>query len=60
MSDKYESEQLGVIHQSAEALFKLGIIDADGMREYDEGCLAPTPTARKVPEPQEAGHPVTV
>ena len=60
MRDTYESEQLGAIHQSAEALFKLGIIDADEMREYDEGCLVPTPkTARKVPEPQGSGRPVT-
>ena len=39
MEKKYESEALMVCHQSAESLFRLGIIDADEMREFDEGCL---------------------
>ena len=28
-----------VCHQSAQTLFKIGVIDADEMREFDEGCL---------------------
>jgi DNA-binding transcriptional regulator YiaG len=60
MKKKYESEQLMAIHQSAEALFKLGIIDAAEMEEYDEGCLAPTSKpARNVPEAKKAEHPIT-
>jgi len=36
----YESEALMVSHRSAEALFRLGVIDADEMLEFDEVCLA--------------------
>ncbi|GHV90503.1 hypothetical protein AGMMS50268_10060 [Spirochaetia bacterium] len=39
MKKKYESEALMVCHQSAQTLFKIGVIDADEMREFDEGCL---------------------
>ena len=42
MEKKYQSEVLMVCHQSAEALFRLGIIDADEMKEFDEDCLAET------------------
>ena len=45
MEKKYESEALMVCHQSAEALYRLGVIDADEMREFDEGCLAQEPEA---------------
>ena len=43
MNKRYESEALMVCHQSAESLFRLGIIDADEMREFDEGCLVQEP-----------------
>ena len=43
MDKKYESEALMVCHQSAESLFRLGIIDADEMKEFDEGCLVQEP-----------------
>lgn len=33
------SEALMVCHQSAESLLRMGIIDADEMKEFDEGCL---------------------
>ena len=39
MKKKYQSKALMVCHQSAESLLRLGIIDADEMREYDEDCL---------------------
>jgi DNA-binding transcriptional regulator YiaG len=39
MERKYQSEALMVSHQSAKSLFRLGIIDTDEMREYDEVCL---------------------
>ena len=42
MDKKYESEALMVCHQSAASLFRLGIIDADEMKEFDEGCLVQT------------------
>ena len=40
MSRKYQSEALMVSHQSAEGLYKLGIIDEFEMEEIDEMCLA--------------------
>ena len=39
MQKEYKSEALMVCHQSAQDLFELGIIDADEMQEFDEGCL---------------------
>jgi hypothetical protein len=47
MEKIYESEQLMVIHQSAQDLFELGIIDAARMHEYDEGCPVPQEKASK-------------
>jgi DNA-binding transcriptional regulator YiaG len=46
MKKKYQSEQLMVIHQSAQDLFELGIIDSAKMREFDEDCLVPEPTSK--------------
>ncbi|GHV28034.1 hypothetical protein AGMMS4952_10790 [Spirochaetia bacterium] len=60
MKKIYESEQLMVLHQSAQALFDLGIIDTAEMRDFDEGCLVPQEkTSKKVPEVLEADHPAT-
>jgi len=39
MDKKYESEALMVSHQSAECLFRLGVIKADEMRDFDNMCL---------------------
>jgi hypothetical protein len=55
MNKEYENEVLMVCHQSAESLLRMGIIDADEMREFDEGCLV------KGPEPAyEAEKPVVM
>ncbi|GHV78027.1 hypothetical protein AGMMS49942_28480 [Spirochaetia bacterium] len=60
MKKIYESEQLMVLHQSAQALFDLGIIDAAEMREYDEDCLVPQEKAsKKALKVLDAGHPAT-
>jgi DNA-binding transcriptional regulator YiaG len=48
MKKKYESEALMVCHQSAESLLRMGIIDADEMREFDEGCLVSPPRKARV------------
>ena len=50
MKKKYESEALMVCHQSAEYLFKVGIISADEMREFDEDCLVHEPESVLKPE----------
>jgi DNA-binding transcriptional regulator YiaG len=40
---KYQSEILMVIHQDAEGMYELGIIDDVKMGEFDEMCLIPEP-----------------
>jgi DNA-binding transcriptional regulator YiaG len=44
---KYYSEALMVIHQDMEDLYRIGVISAERMREFDEGCLVrePDPSA---------------
>jgi DNA-binding transcriptional regulator YiaG len=49
MKKKYQSEQLMVIHQSAQDLLELGIIDSAKMREFDENCLVPEPAPNTNP-----------
>ena len=57
MKKKYQSEALMVCHQSAQDLFELGIIDAEEMKEYDEGCLVQKGEKVKVSEkPPELKH----
>jgi putative transcriptional regulator len=56
MKKKYESELLGVIHQSAQDLYEIGAISEARMQEYDKDCLAPEP-APKVPSAQKTPTP---
>jgi hypothetical protein len=37
---KYESELMKSLHEEAKYFHSKGIINADEMKEYDEGCLA--------------------
>jgi hypothetical protein len=39
MKTKYQSELLGVLHEDAVGLFRLGVISAAEMQEYDRDCL---------------------
>eukprot|EP01037_Dinobryon_pediforme_P018979 gene18979-19322_t len=41
---KFNSDALEAIHSSASALFKVGAIDKATMRDFDETCLAVTPS----------------
>lgn len=41
MSKKYRSEAFAAIHETMEALHKVGAIDKQTMREFDETCLSP-------------------
>ncbi|WP_235195279.1 hypothetical protein [Pseudomonas brassicacearum] len=43
MAEKYKSEAFESIHNSAEALLKIGAIDTATMREFDEACIAEVP-----------------
>jgi putative transcriptional regulator len=42
---KYKSDLSEAIHSSASALFEVGAIDLQTMREYDTSCLAVPPIA---------------
>jgi len=55
---KYQSEALMVIHQDAEGLHRLGIIDDDEMQEFDKGCLAQETETDEAEKPM-AMEPVT-
>jgi DNA-binding transcriptional regulator YiaG len=39
MDNKYQSEFLGSLHETATGLHKAGVINDDEMREYDQDCL---------------------
>jgi DNA-binding transcriptional regulator YiaG len=49
MKKKYQSEQLMICHQDAEALYRIGAISEAEMREFDKDCLAQDPKAPKKP-----------
>jgi DNA-binding transcriptional regulator YiaG len=56
MKKKYQSDQLMVCHQDAEALYQIGAITEAQMQEFDQECLIPEPapktgTVRKAPAP---------
>ena len=40
MKKKYQSELLGAIHETADGLHKIGVINDKEMREYNRDCLA--------------------
>lgn len=37
----YKSEPLAALHETAQGLHEIGLIDAKTMREFDESCLTP-------------------
>ncbi len=41
MTKKYRSEPLAAIHETMEALRKVGAIDKQTMRRFDDACLTP-------------------
>jgi DNA-binding transcriptional regulator YiaG len=41
--NKYESELLGSLHETAVGLHKIGVINDKEMREYDRDCLVSDP-----------------
>ncbi|MDR1025517.1 MAG: XRE family transcriptional regulator [Treponema sp.] len=57
MEKKYQSEISMIVHQDAEGMHQLGIIDDARMREFDKMCLirkpdqAPKSTPRQAPAP---------
>jgi DNA-binding transcriptional regulator YiaG len=52
MKEKYQTELLGALHETAVGLHKIGVINSKEMREYDKDCLIQTPkTACKTEQP---------
>jgi DNA-binding transcriptional regulator YiaG len=43
MNKEYVNEALRVCHKAAESLLRSGIISADEMKEFDNGCLEHKP-----------------
>jgi putative transcriptional regulator len=41
MSKKYRSDAMAAIHETMEALHKVGAIDKQTMRRFDDACLTP-------------------
>ncbi|MCE3230959.1 MAG: putative DNA-binding protein [Alphaproteobacteria bacterium] len=41
MAKIYKSEAMAAIHEGMEPLYKVGAIDKQTMREFDEACLMP-------------------
>jgi putative transcriptional regulator len=39
----YKSAISEAVHQSAQALYRTGVIDKTTLRDFDEACLAPAP-----------------
>jgi putative transcriptional regulator len=55
---KYKSDAFEAIHSSASAMFRVGAIDKETMREFDESCLAvPAPKEpRRIKQIRESQH----
>ncbi|WP_426218179.1 helix-turn-helix domain-containing protein [Pseudomonas sp. DWRC2-2] len=59
MTNKYVSEAMESIHQSALALYAIGAINKNMLREFDEACLTPIPlqmSAERIKELRERCH----
>ena len=41
MAKQYKSELFAAVHESAEALHRIGAIDKRTMKEFDDTCLEP-------------------
>ena len=44
MVKQYKNEILAAVHESAEALHRIGSIDKRTMKEFDDACLMPVKT----------------
>ena len=44
MAKQYKSELLAAIHESAEAMHRIGAVNKRTMKEFDDACLEPVKT----------------
>ena len=58
MSKKYRSEAMASIYETMEALHKVGAIDKQTMRRFDDACLTPVRplTAQQIKAIREREH----
>lgn len=59
MAKKFKSEALESVHESATALFEIGVIGKATMREFDLDCIAPVPAEiepAQIKEIRERSH----
>ena len=58
MSKKYRSDAMAAIHETMEALHKVGAVDKQTMRRFDEACLTPVQslTAKQIKAIREREH----
>jgi putative transcriptional regulator len=52
MSKQYRSDAMASIHETMEALHKVGAIDKQTMRRFDDACLNPRGAADAAPHQQ--------
>jgi len=50
VSKKFRSDAMAAVHEAMAALHKVGVIDKQTMRRFDDACLTPT----QPPEATEA------
>jgi len=57
-SKKYRSDAMAAIHETMEALHKIGAIDKQTMRHFDQACLTPVQslTAKQIRTIREREH----
>jgi putative transcriptional regulator len=57
-SKKYRSDAMAAIHETMEALHKVGGVDKQTMRRFDEACLTPVQslTAKQIKAIREREH----
>jgi putative transcriptional regulator len=44
MTKQYRSETMAAIHETAEGLHSIGLMDKQTMRQFDDACLTPVRT----------------
>jgi DNA-binding transcriptional regulator YiaG len=57
MKKQYADDFWECIHESAQSLFRLGVIDAAEMKEFDEECLTPEPKPKETAVPARTPRP---
>lgn len=57
-SKKYRSDAMAAIHETMDALHKVGAVDKQTMRRFDEACLTPVEslTAKQIKALREREH----